>query len=209
MDTLHPSLDLGEANRLALDWCRTDNGLRVHGTTGEKSAEAFAEREQSILQALPATPFEMATWKPVTVHPDQYIQFEKKTYSLPTRFVSQRLWARGSEKLARLFDLDFRLVKQYVPTTCFRHTDPTDFPADVRQMLGERPVVLLVERAARIGPNMRIYLTRVLEPHAKINFRKAQGMLRLADHHEPELVEMAASYALAHRLFKYRDFRRL
>jgi transposase len=35
-------LDLIAANRMALTWCRDENGMRVHGTTGEKPREAPA-----------------------------------------------------------------------------------------------------------------------------------------------------------------------
>jgi hypothetical protein len=71
---------------MALAWCRDENGMRVHGTTGEKPREVFLEREQIALQPLPDSPFELATWKQVSVHPDQYIQFEKKAYSVPERY---------------------------------------------------------------------------------------------------------------------------
>lgn len=209
LKTLHPDLDLGAANRMALDWCRHDNGMRVHGTTGEKPAEAFAERERTALIPLPEAPFQMATWKQVTVHPDQYIQFERKTYSLPTRFVSQKLWVRGTEKMVELYDAEFRLVKQYVRTARLRTTDPSDFPADVRELLGDHAVVRLIDRAGRVGPAMRTYIARILEPHAKVNFRKAQSMLGLADTFGADAANEAASFALAHRLFRYQDFKQL
>ena len=187
---------------MALDWCRFDNGMRVHGTTFEKPAEAFAGREQSALLPLPDTPFEMATWKQVTVHVDQYIQFEKKAYSLPKRYVGQKLWARGTgdaqspKKIIQVFDEDFIQVKSYVRTRHHRHTDPADFPADVRMMLGEPVVLNLLKRAADIGPHMKAYVTRILQPHAKINFRKVQGILRLADKHTCQKLEDAAGFAL-------------
>ena len=209
LKTLNPNLDISEANRKALHWCRYENGEREHGTTGEKPAAAFFGREKAMLAPLPADPFEMATWKKVTVHPDQYIQFERKTYSVSERYIGHTLWARGTEKLLQLFDEDFRLVKQHVRTSRFRTTDWDDFPDDRYQMLKEDAPQHLLRKAERFGPKMKAYVLRLLEPHAKVNFRKAQGVLRLAEKHDKEEVEEAAECALSERLYRYRDFKHL
>jgi transposase len=134
LKTLDPKLDVIAANRLALEWCRTGNGLTVHGTTGERPSVAFAERERSALGPLPQEDFEVATWKKVKVHPDQFIQFEKRTFSVPERFVGATLWARGTERLLTIFDLQYRPVKQHVRTGKRRSTDWADFPEGVAAM---------------------------------------------------------------------------
>ena len=209
LKTLNARLDIGEANRLALDWCQNVNGMRIHGTTGERPFEAFKEREQPALKPLPDTPFEMATWKKVKVHPDQFIQFEKKTFSVPNRLVGHTLWARGTQKLVQIYDLDNRLVKQHVRTGGFRHTDWSDFPENVTLMLSDRAVVNVIRRAAAIGPAMEAYVRRILEPHAKINLRKALGIVGLREHYEPEQLESAATAAISGQFVRYKDFKRL
>jgi len=208
LKTLHPEYGLAELNRLGLDWCRYDNGMTVHGTTGEKPAESFVEREKSALKPLPDTPFELATWKRVVVHPDQFIQFERQTFGVQERFVGSTLWARGTDKLVQVFDDDFRLVKQHVRTSKRRHVDWSDFPEHVQDMFSDKAVVRLLRRASRIGPAMGIYIKRVLEPHAKLNLRKAQGMLGLAEKHTPDELEAAAVRALAERRYQMKDFKR-
>ena len=209
LKTLHNDLDLTTANRMALTWCRDENGMRVHGTTGEKPREAFLEREQAALQPLPDSPFELATWKQVKVHPDQYVQFEKKAYSVPERYVGRRLWARGDDRWLRIYDDNFHLVKQHVRTHRFRHTDWSDFPKPVRMMLADDSIQHLLEKARQIGPSMRAYIERILEPHAKINMRKAQGMLGFAKHYNDAQMESAAEEALLTRQYRYQEFKKL
>lgn len=209
LKTLHDSLILPQANQKALNWCRKENGLQVHGTTGEKPAEAFAAREQAALIPLPDTPFELATWKQVKVHPDQYIQFEKKAYSVPLRFVGHKLWARGTDRWLQLYDEHHLLVKQHVRTPYYRHTDWTDFPKSAAMMLSEEAVQQVIRSAGAIGPAMETYLTRILEPHAKINLRKAQGLIALRKTHDDHELERVAEEALALRLYKYKEFRHL
>lgn len=208
LKALNPGLTLREANEKALAWCRFDNGLRVHGTTHEKPYETFLEHEEKALMPLPSEPFEMATWKEVKVHVDQYIQFEKVAYSVPQRYVGKTLWARGTEKLIQLFDSDFQLVKQYARSQR-RQTDPADFPANVQVMLKEASVERLLERGAAIGPHMKAWVLRVLTPHAMRNYRTAMGVLRLSDNHPAGKMEDAAETALARRIFHYQGFKSL
>lgn len=208
LKTLYPEYGLAELNRLALDWCRYENGMTVHGTTVEKPAEAFLEREKPALKPLPGTTFEIATWKRVVLHPDQFIQFERQTFALEEPFVGHTFWARGTDKLLQIYDDDFRLVKQYVRTSKRRHVDWSCFPSHVEDMFSDKAVVRILRRAARIGPAMGIYIKRVLEPHAKINLRKAQGMLALVEKHAPEALEAAAVRALAERRYHMKEFKR-
>ena len=209
LKTLHTDLDLAAANRHALAWCRTGNGMTIHGTTGERPAEAFRDREAAALSPLPTTPFEIAVWKKVTVHPDQYIQFEKKPFSLPERFVGRVLWARGTEKMVMIYDLQFRLVRQFVRSSRHRTTVWSDFPENVTLMLADGAVIRVIRQAAAIGPSMEAYVTRVLEPHAKINLRRAMGLVGLADRYAPAQLEVAAATALEGGLFRHNDFKRL
>lgn len=202
-------LDLTAANQMALTWCRDENGMQVHGTTGEKPREAFLEREQTALQPLPDSSFELATWKQVKVHPDQYIQFEKKAYSVPERYVGRRLWVRGDDRWLRIYDDNFQLVKKHVRTHRFRHTDWSDFPKPVRMMLADDSVQRLLEKARQIGPAMHSYIERILEPHARINMRKAQGMLAFAKHYSHGQMEAAAEEALLTRQYRYQEFKKL
>ncbi len=46
-------LDIGDAQRRADDWCRVRAGMRVHGTTRQRPAEAFAEHEAPLLTGGP------------------------------------------------------------------------------------------------------------------------------------------------------------
>jgi hypothetical protein len=52
-------IDLADAQRRAEIWCRERAGLRVHGTTEQRPAEAFAAEEQPRLLPAPATPYDV------------------------------------------------------------------------------------------------------------------------------------------------------
>ena len=68
-------------------------------------ASAFKELDVPALQALPAQPYEMATFKTVRVHIDYHVEFEGHRYSVPNALVGRvmeaRVTARAVEVLHR------------------------------------------------------------------------------------------------------------
>jgi len=75
---IHPGLTLVQVNQLIRQWLINDYGQRDHGTTHRKPYPTFLEQEQPQLKPLPAQPFDLSQWKQAKVHPDHYIQFNKK-----------------------------------------------------------------------------------------------------------------------------------
>lgn len=197
----HPVADLAELNRLVKEWSLQVYGQHVHGTTGEKPFLVFQEREQPALLALPPDPFEPAIWKQATVHPDHYIQFERKAYSVPHAYVGKTVWIRASERIVRIY-CDDRLIKQHLITKGYRHTDFEDFPDNVRAALDRSSVqTQLLERAQRIGPVFHRLVDGLLGVHAYLNLRRAQGLVSIAEKtHDAPLVESAAKLIEQHLL---------
>ena len=205
---LYPDLDVLRANELACHWAQQEYGQRRHGTTGEKPYPVFLETEQPALLSLPSEPFEIARWKQARVHPDHYVQFERKTYSVPTLYVGQTVWVRGIHSLIQIF-LDHKLIKQHPRATGYRQTDPQDFPEKVRIMLDQHYPAKLQQQAAQIGPHFQAFIRKLLAPHAYINLRKAQGLLRLRRSYPAQLLDGAARFALANSLIDYYAFKAL
>lgn len=208
LKALHPQLEIATANKLAQDWSLQINGLKIHGTIGLKPFEVFQELEKRALLPLPMLPFEIATWKEAKVHADQFIQFEKKFYSVPPAYLGKTVWVRGTEKLVAIF-YRYALVRQYPRNRQTRLLDPTDFPENVQVMLGESAIQSLIDRAAAIGPNFKQLLLDVLTPHAKLNYRRALGLLNFSPKYPSELLEAAAKVAIPNKIHVPQLFKRL
>jgi transposase len=196
---LHPTADIVELNRYLRKWCIEVYGARKHGTTQELPYQVFRDVEHPALRALPLDPFEIAEWKEATVHPDHYIQFNRKTYSVPDEYIGRTLWVRGTERILQIFH-DEKMIRQHAITSSYRHTNESDFPANVRAVLGTDIPVTILAKAQAIGPHFHTLLRSLLEIHAFINLRKAQGLLALADQFDRAIMETAAVFAIEHRL---------
>jgi len=197
---LNPTASLGELNRLMKDWALHEYGGHVHGTIREKPFLVFTERERPALKPLPVTPFDLATWKQATVHPDQYIQFKGKAYSIPFAYRGKKVWIRATEHIVQIF-LDDRLIKQHAITRHYRHTDYGDFPENIRAVLDTSTTHRsLLSRAESIGPHFHGLIRRLLDVHAFINLRTAMGLTAEAERSEQHLVERAAQLMSDHHI---------
>lgn len=197
----HPGADLAELNRLMKHWSLDIYGQHVHGSTGEKPFVIFQEREQPALRTLQAEPFEPCVWKKATVHPDHYIQFERKAYSVPHAYVGKIVWIKASEHIVKVYFED-RLIKQHLITARYRHTDFEDFPDNVRAALDTSVVhIKLLERAQRIGPVFHRMIEDLVRVHAYLNLRRAQALVSIAEEtHDAPLVESASNLIEQHML---------
>ena len=193
---LNPNMDIAMANKLVLEWCLGKHGNRIHGTTGWQPLPTFLKIEKPALRPLPDEPFEVPLWKEATVHPDCYIQFDKKSYSVPYTYCGEEVWVRGSEKLVQIY-YESCLIKQHINVkNIYRNTDHTDFPENIQAALDKGLPKYLQNRAAQISYHFGILVRRVLEPHAFINLRKAQSLVSLAEKFDPDLIEIAAKTVL-------------
>ena len=195
--------DINEANERALHWCKDEIGMEVHGTTKKKPYPTFLAEEKAHLAALPPTPFERSLWKECTVHPDHHVVFDKSYYSLPTRFIGKKIWAKGTKKMVELF-LNHERVKvhprSHTPGRWV--TDQTDYPPEKLAFLMATPTWCR-KKAAEFGPYTEALITAVLREGAMKNLRKAQAILRLAEKYSGE-IEKVAERALSYGNIRYR-----
>lgn len=209
LKAMDPGLTLAGANAKALQWCRYENGMTPHGTTGEKPWECFQATEAEKLLLLPDEEFQMAQWKQVKVHVDQFVQFEKAYYSVGKQYVGRKLWLRATTECIELYSSDFALVKCFQRGPGRRFSDPGDFPDNIQAMMNNYSVRSLIDKAGDIGPETARYVEALLHPHAMANLRKAMGVVDLAGKHPVDIVEAASRQALAGNAFSRKAFKRL
>jgi len=196
MLSLNPDISLREANRQMSDWLVNVYGKRKHGTTQEYPYEFFTEIEHPCLLPLPAEEYEIVTWKEVKVHPDCFIQVNKKAYSVPYLYVGKTLMVKVKTKTVEIYYRENLIKEHYIPKN-FRQTDYGDFPENIRKAIDEKLPAYLQNEAMKIsGENLSLFIRALLIPHAFINIRRAQGIISLAKKYDNKYVEAAAIIAL-------------
>ena len=186
---------LEQMQAAALVWCREVAGRReCRPLQGAAPLRVFEAVEAAALAPLPAAPFELATWSSPKVGPDIHVKVGRTLYSVPWRFLGRRLDARATDRTVELF-CDGRLVKTHPVKPAGRVTDFADYPEE-KIAFHMRTPTWCRTRAGQVGPACVELVGELLEVNALFRLRAAQGVLALADRHDPARLERACRRAL-------------
>ena len=155
----------------------------------------FDAVEAETLKPLPQNGFVLASWAPCKVGPDIHARVDKVLYSIPWRHIGATLDARSTATMVQFFK-DGELVKTHARKSRGKQTDYGDYPPEKIAFHMRTPA--WCRRAAdQIGPETAAVIADLLAENALYRLRAAQGVLALADRHDPARLEAACSKALA------------
>jgi len=185
----------GHMQEGALTWCREVAGTRAHrGLDGAAPLALFEAVEADALRPLPADPFELAAWSTPKVGPDTHVKVGRALYSVPWRLIGRRVDAREGERTVELF-VDGSVVKTWGRVAKGRRTDHADYPPEKVAFFMRTPTWCR-KRAAELGPSVAAVVDELLAEPVLHRLRSAQGVLRLAERHDPARLEAACARAL-------------
>ena len=192
LSTLYPEESLEKLSTRAQGWCTDVYGTKVHGTTGVSPTRAFTEVEKPALQPLPDLPLEPTQWGSAKVHPDQYIRFQGRFYSLPARYIGTTVQVRRNAKLIDIF-FQQSVIRSYVIPQGHREYLSADFPEAIAGMMDGSYAAYLIRRGeAELGADVGALLKQVLDVPANQTARRALGILDRLNKHkgQPYLSEV-------------------
>jgi transposase len=162
---------------------------------GAAPAAVFAAAEKDRLAPLPKDPFVLAEWSRCKVGPDIHVKVGQSLYSVPWKHIGKTLDARSTATMVQLF-CGGDLVKTHVRKPRGKQTDLGDYPPE-KIAFRMRTPAWCRRRAAEIGPACTALIGGLLEDNALYRLRAAQGVLGLADKHQPGRLEAACAKAAA------------
>jgi len=153
--------DLADVRARAEAWCTETAGMRIHGTTCCRPAEAFQAEEAPLLLGLPAEPFDVPRWSDPKVHRDFHVEVDRAIYSAP-HLIGQRLRAGRDSKTVKLYFRGelVRVHPRKAPGQ--RHTNPADLPTGT-EVYATRDLDRLRQMAAGHGDAIGAYATAILD----------------------------------------------
>ena len=180
----------------ALRWCVEVAGARAcRPLDGAAPAAVFAAVEAPALQPLPSAPFVLASWASAKIGPDIHAKVGATLYSLPWRYLGERVDARSTTTMVQFFRQG-ELIKTHPRKERGKQTDFGDYPPE-KIAFHMRTPVWCRHRAAEIGSAATAVITELLADNALFRLRAAQGVLGLADKHYPDRLEAACAKATA------------
>jgi transposase len=151
---------------------------------GYSRDDVFAAEEAGCLQPLPATTFELATWKTAKVGVDYCVQVERQHYSVPYRLIGRQVDVRVTDTAVEAFDAGERVASH--PRLAGRLNQASiaeeHMPHKHRMMSEEWNPDRFARWAASIGPNCATVIESILssKPHPAQTYRACLGVLAYA-----------------------------
>jgi hypothetical protein len=148
---------------------------------GDVTRNERAKAEVNLLKPVPLERYGVSEWKRSKVHSDCHIQVGRKFYSVPFKYVGQRVDVRITEKIIEVFNSDMNQVAAHVKLTCAKvyQTNPDHYPEEKLQVANSS-IKKAISEAERIGPETFKMVSQLLtEPQPLRYLRRVQGILRL------------------------------
>lgn len=149
-----------QANQELDMWVIQVAGERIHGTTGKKPLEQFEQEERVMLRALPDKAFELVMWKEAKVHRDSHVQWEGKLYSVPFRYVGEKVWLKVTENSVVMYANDERIATHSRPLIGLKSTQEGHLP-EHRALWGQRSREYWEAKAESMGESVLAYIQEV------------------------------------------------
>ncbi len=167
--------------------------------------ELFEAEEKHLLKPLPATPYEFAQWKKVTLNIDCHAEIEKCYYSAPYQLVKEKLEARITCRIVELFYKNKRVashpkgIRKGEYKTNIEHLPPS------HQKHLEWTPTRIIKWAEKNGDNTAAMAKELIEQkqHPEQAYRACLGILRLSSKYTPERLENACKRAITYRAISY------
>jgi transposase len=201
--------DLADGRQRMTAWCLQEAGVRVHGTTQQRPLEVFEQEEKPHLLPCPERFYELPVYAEPKVARDYHIEVAKSLYSVPERYIGQRVWARADRQLVKVYYRG-QLIKVHPRVAPGkRSTDPEDLPQDKRAY-AMRDIEYLKRTAAGYGQAVGEYAARLLEGNLPwTRMRQVYRLLGLVRRYGNERAEQACQRALEAEVINVRTVQRL
>lgn len=180
----------------AVRWCMQVAGRRsCRPLEGAAPLAVFAAVEAEALRPLPQAPFVLAEWSRGKVGPDIHVKVGQCLYSVPWKHIGKTVDARATATMVQFFS-GGELIKTHVRKPRGKQTDLADYPPE-KVAFHMRTPAWCRKKATEIGPACVELIAGLLAENALYRLRAAQGVLGLADKHQPGRLEAACAKAIA------------
>lgn len=160
---------------------------------------AFKEEEHFALTPLPASPYEIATWRIATVQYDYHITVDKMSYSVPYDYVKYEVDIRVTRTIIEVFYKGLRIAshKKLKGKPGQSSTLTDHMPKEHKQYI-EFDAAYVRKWEETAGSNTLTTINSFLASYRveKQALKSCMGLIKLADQHSVDRLERACERAL-------------
>jgi transposase len=171
--------------------------------------ELFESLDRLSAQALPSLPYEYAEWKKATVNIDYHIEVDRHYYSVPFRWIREKLDVRITASIVEVFRKGERIAAHPRSRAPHKHTTLKEhMPPDHRKYAEWTPS-RIIRWAGQTGPATVQLVEKILasRTYPEQGYRSCLGVLRLGKNYGPQRLEAASLRAIQFNTYSFKAVR--
>ncbi len=161
----------------------------------------FLEEEKCALQPLPASAYELATWKIATVQFNYHISVDNMHYSVPYEYIKHKVDVRITRGVIEVFYKNHRVCSHPRLYGRFgQYSTVEDHMPEKHKQYTQWNAERFVSWAHTVGPNTTTVIKAILTFHRieQQGYKACMAVLKLADRYSLPRVEAACAKALSY-----------
>lgn len=173
--------------------------------------ELFELFDQPNALGLPEKTYEYAEWKLATVNIDYHIEVDKHYYSVPFRFIRDKLDVRLTAHSVEAFQKGERVAAHVRSFIAHRHSTLKEHMPAAHQNYLEWTPSRIVSWAQKTGPATALLVQKIIDSrtHPEQAYRSCLGILRLEKHYSGQRLENACLRALKFSALSFKALRNI
>ncbi len=161
----------------------------------------FLAEEKYALQPLPASPYELATWKIATVQYNYHISVDNMNYSIPYEYIKHKVDVRITKSVIEVFYHNLRICSH--PRLYGRpnqYSTITDHMPDAHKQFTQWNADRFLSWAQKVGASTTVVIQAILTSHhiEQQGYKACMAVLKLADKYSLVRLEAACTRALSY-----------
>jgi transposase len=193
--------------KLAIQELLEKLNTRVMKKIKKSRREMFELWDQPNAKALPLTPYEYAEWSHATVNIDYHITVREHYYSVPYRYVHERVDVRLTTTTVEVFRRGERIAAHARSFVKHKHTTLKEHMPLAHQKYVEWTPERIKAWAKKTGPQTVLFVETLMnaKAHPEQAYRACLGVFRLSQSYPAARVEAAAARALRYNMCSYKS----
>lgn len=161
----------------------------------------YTTEEKPFLLPLPATPYELATWKTATVQFNYHITVEKMHYSIPYEYIKHQVDVRMTRNVIEVFYNNNRVCSHpRLRGKPGQYSTIEDHMPENHKKFIQWNANRFISWAESVGTHTAVAVQAILASHKveQQGYRSCMALLKLADKHGVVRLEAACAKALSY-----------
>lgn len=192
----HTMPRLKEAERYLAEWNQTVSETRTIAKVGQRVPELFAA-ESAALHALPSSRWDPLDCAIAKVGVDYRIQFQKSFYSVPYRYIGEKVLVTASRQTVRIYHDSCQIAVHSKATRNWQYQVAAEHGPPEAQAYLATCSKGLVQASYGMGVNIGLMADAILEDREVDGIRPLRALVGLNKHYTPQDIDQVCAELLA------------